>query len=161
MRFADYSTAAGENFPSKDSDGMPMYTFENFTSFVARLCCEDYFPGFDMAVSSMQETLEASLTPEMNSRLLLWTITEWLIRCPGLLYTAMTGPKNVSDEDVPAGYHGGPLCPDIVPFSQERWDFWRTRLLVMKENGEVNEYGGDIAARVDKSLAAMDAVART
>ena len=77
----------------------------------------------------------------------LWTTTEWLIRCPGVYYLEHdSGPK------------GGPLCPDIKGYSRERWDFWKKRLVEIKGSDLVKQDDAEILERIDRALAAMEAV---
>ena len=71
--------------------------------------------------------MESPVTDDRRkNRARLVVAGEWIFESGDVLFKEMTS-AGLQDEDTARAIKPGPLCEKLLPWSRNRWDFWKNR----------------------------------
>ncbi|KAK6400456.1 hypothetical protein LTR95_019302 [Oleoguttula sp. CCFEE 5521] len=128
--------------------------WENLNSFTAKLSEQCFRPWMNLPIWQLRTALEEPPEGRLVMQCRLWVAADWLTRCADLLHQASRSADPV-DENTAQALRPGSLCPDIEPLSLRRWEFWKSQIRLILEQGEEKGYDSAVVERLQRALECM------
>ena len=105
-----------------------------------------YVAWISFAIWGLRIALENPITNDslkMHTRLIV--AEQWIIHSGDVLFKEMSS-ADLQDEDTARAIKPGPLCEKVLPWSRNRWDFWKNRFREL--SGTFDTFPPNIAIKV-------------
>jgi uncharacterized protein DUF3632 len=126
----------------------------NFHSFLARLANEGLITGSHIAIYQLRRALEEAHTVREIANCEISVACEWIIRSGMMLYCKARNAEPLNKDEARM-MKAGSLYDGKIGHCLERWQFWKSRFSVVKD--EVDE---EVAEMAQRAVDAMETLER-